>query len=50
MKTGTVPHLRAVWGSSESEVYAVGDDGTILHYDGSTWTAMYSGSTAQLRP
>jgi hypothetical protein len=28
-------HLRGVWGSSGSDVFAVGDDGTILHYDGS---------------
>ena len=32
--------LRGVWGSSGSSVYAVGDMGTILHYDGSSWTDM----------
>lgn len=29
--------LADIWGSSGSDVYAVGD-GTILHYDGSSWT------------
>ena len=36
----TVPPVRQlldVWGTSGTDVYAVGDQ-TILHYDGSTWT------------
>jgi hypothetical protein len=32
--------FRDVWGSSSSDVYAVGDDG-ILHYDGSRWTQVF---------
>lgn len=32
--------LRGVWGSSAGDVFAVGDNGTILHYDGSSWTVM----------
>ena len=32
--TGTMPILRAVWGSEANDVYAAG---TILHYDGATW-------------
>ena len=35
--------LQAVWGSSESDVYAVGRQGTILHYDGSSWSDMSTG-------
>ena len=42
-------HLYGVWGSSGSDVFAVGDSGTILHYDGSTWSAMSSGTTVPLR-
>ena len=38
--------LYGVWGSSASDVFAVGDGGTILHYDGSAWSAMSSGTTA----
>jgi hypothetical protein len=33
------------WGSSASDVYVVGDNGTILHYDGVAWTAANSGWT-----
>ena len=42
-------HLWGTWGSSASDVYAVGDYGTILHYDGSGWGAMDSGTTQDLR-
>jgi hypothetical protein len=38
----TSMQLLDVWGSSESDVFAVGDQGTILHYDGSSWTSMTS--------
>ena len=41
--------LYGVWGSSGSDVFAVGDAGTILHYDGSAWTPMSSGTTDSLR-
>ena len=37
-----------MWGSSGSNVFAVGDSGTILHYDGSSWSAMSSGTTNYL--
>ena len=30
--------LRAIWGSSNTDIYAVGDNGVILHYDGSSWS------------
>jgi len=32
MDAGTIRTLRGVWGSSSSDVFAVGEDGTILHY------------------
>ena len=38
-----------VWGSSSSNVFAVGDAGTILHYDGTSWSPMSSGTTGSLR-
>ena len=34
------PSLGGVWGSSATNVFAVG--GTILHYDGNTWSAQAS--------
>ncbi len=40
--------LQGVWGASESDVFAVGDAGTILHYDGVNWIKMSTGSTAHL--
>ena len=35
--------LTAVCGSSKDDVWAVGAGGTVLHYDGATWTAIPSG-------
>ncbi len=40
--------LLDVWGSSGSNVFAVGDSGAILHYDGVSWSAMSSGTTNSL--
>jgi hypothetical protein len=40
--------LSSIWGSAPNDVFAVGTSGTILHYDGSTWSAMPSGTTAVL--
>ena len=33
-------YLTGVWGSSASDVFAVGDNGTILHYNGNAWSPM----------
>src|SRR6266566_1700240 len=38
----------AVWGASGSDVFAVGDDGNIWHYDGTRWTSQQSGTTQDL--
>jgi hypothetical protein len=40
--------LYGVWGSSGSDVFAVGYGGTILHYDGATWSPMNSGTSSSL--
>jgi hypothetical protein len=48
MASGETNSLEGVWGSSGSDVFAVGDNGTILHYDGSTWSPMASGTTNNL--
>ena len=37
--------LTGVWGSSASDVFAVGEEGTVLHYDGATWTMTLEGKT-----
>ena len=39
----------AVWGSDAANVYAAGDNGTILHYDGSAWQPAASNVTVRLR-
>ena len=40
--------LNAVWGLSPTSVYAVGEVGTILHYDGTAWTMEESGTQSGL--
>ena len=35
--------LRSVWGTSGSNVYAVGEGGTVLHYNGNHWTILSKG-------
>ncbi len=32
--------LRTAWGSSATDIYAAGDYGIVLHYDGSQWSVM----------
>jgi hypothetical protein len=43
MTSGTTISLQGVWGSSESDVFAVGA-GAILRFDGNAWAAMPSGA------
>jgi hypothetical protein len=40
--------LHSVWGSSSSDIYACGELGAILHYDGSSWSSMSSNTTLAL--
>ena len=40
--------LLGVWGNSGSDVFAVGEAGTIFYYDGSSWSPMNSGTTSAL--
>ena len=40
--------LRGVWGESSSDLFAVGADGTIIHFDGSAWSAMGSATSCLL--
>lgn len=49
MPTRTDVTLRGVWGSSDADVFAVGDNGTILHFDGFRWSAMSSPTVETLR-
>ncbi|UCH42738.1 MAG: PKD domain-containing protein [Dehalococcoidales bacterium] len=40
MVSGTTGTLQGVWGNSPSDVYAVGDESTVLHYNGTSWRLM----------
>jgi hypothetical protein len=40
--------LNGAWGSGQADVWAVGDCGTLLHWNGSAWHAVPSGTTAHL--
>jgi hypothetical protein len=40
--------FRDLWAASDTSVYAVGDGGAIVHYNGSTWEPMTSGTTQAL--
>jgi hypothetical protein len=44
----TSKNLRSVWESSPTDVWAVGDKGTILHFDGHAWTRIPSGTEEDL--
>jgi hypothetical protein len=44
----TTRKLIDIWGTSSSNVYAVGEDGVLLHYNGSAWSEIASGTTADL--
>lgn len=45
----TTTDLKAVWGASATDVWAVGNSGTVLHFDGSKWNAVFIGLSDQLR-
>ena len=40
--------LYGVWGTASADVFAVGENGTILHYDGASWNSMDSGVSVAL--
>ncbi|MBK8014456.1 MAG: hypothetical protein IPK13_24290 [Deltaproteobacteria bacterium] len=44
----TTEDLFGVWGRAEDDLWAVGWGGTILHYDGTTWTRETTTSTTPL--
>ncbi|MFZ5470037.1 MAG: hypothetical protein ACOZIN_11435 [Myxococcota bacterium] len=46
---GTAQSLRGVWARSSDDVYAVGDLGTVLHWNGAAWSAQQSGTLNHLR-
>ncbi|MDP1676036.1 MAG: hypothetical protein Q8L88_04155 [Bacteroidota bacterium] len=41
--------LRKIWGTSSTNLYAVGDDGNIRHYNGISWQKIESGTNLSFR-
>jgi hypothetical protein len=42
MNNPVVQDLNAIWGRSRTDIYAVGNNGVILHYDGTSWQSQMS--------
>jgi len=42
------PALRSIWGASDDDVWAVGDHGALIHFDGTAWTPFDSGTRTDL--
>lgn len=38
VESPTQETLYAVWGSATNDIYAVGDNGVVIHYDGASWS------------
>ncbi len=45
MPSPTSETLESVWGSSATDVYAVGASGTVLHFDGTSWDSVVTGAS-----
>lgn len=44
----TTNTLYGIWGAGSNNVFAVGENGTIIHYNGNSWSPMNSGTTNHL--
>ena len=49
LNSGTQNHLYSVWGRSSDDIYAVGRNGQIIHFDGSNWKNMESNTQSDLK-
>ncbi len=49
MESPTARLLHGIWGSSAENIFAVGDGGTIIHYDGDVWSTQTSTTTNNLK-
>ncbi len=48
LSVGSGKALTSIWGPGSNDVYVSGDAGTMLHFNGSTWNSMNTGSTELL--
>ncbi|MBK8046744.1 MAG: Ig-like domain repeat protein [Anaerolineales bacterium] len=46
MTSNTTSGLFDIWGTSASSIYAAGQSGVVVRYDGSTWTKMVTNTSA----
>ena len=38
METDTEEYLLSIWGTSDDNIFVVGDNSSILHFNGKTWS------------
>jgi hypothetical protein len=48
MPNGDGWQINKMWGSSSNDLYAVGNNGNIAHYNGQSWSKIESGTTVNL--
>lgn len=48
-ESGTLENLNRIWGSGYGDVYVLGENNTILQFNGSSWSEAEFESTAELR-
>ena len=46
--TASPQDLHGVWASGPNDIFASGSNGTVMHYDGTSWTKLTTGTTAPL--
>jgi len=47
-RTGDVQSIRDIWGHSDNEIYSVGDNGTLLTYNGHKWERINTATSDHL--
>ncbi len=48
-ESGVTEDLHGIWGVSMEDIWAVGDSGTIIHFDGVKWSSVDSATGADLK-
>ena len=46
--SGLQPGINKLWGTSSSDLYGVGNAGAIVHYNGSSWSKIESGTNMNI--
>lgn len=48
LSVGPASVKRSIWGSADDDIWAAGFEGTLLHYDGTSWASVESKTTEVL--